>query len=166
MAATLGDSARVRGPAPRTMMGRCSTSSSVEFNGLLIACRLSTTHSRTPGRSICMLKRGPLTDGSGKCALVEVIELATDRHAMGKSRDLDVRALQEVGDIMRRGLPIDSGIERKDDLRDRVILRARYQRLDCEILRANAVKRRKRTAQHVVARVERMGAFERPQIRK
>ena len=65
---------------------------------------------------------------------------------------------------MRRGLAVDGGVECEDDLGYRRIVRARHQRVDGKILRADAVERRKRAAQHVIARVDRVRALERPQV--
>ena len=41
-------------------------------------------------------------------------------------------------------------------------MRARDQRIDGQILRADAVERRQHAAQHVIARIDRMRALQRP----
>ena len=51
-----------------------------------------------------------------KRALIEIIEFAADRHAMRKPRHLHLGIVQQVGDVMRRGLTVDRGVERQDHL--------------------------------------------------
>src|SRR3984885_167408 len=62
-----------------------------------------------------LLEQGPLPHRSRQRAFIEIIEFAADRHAMGEPRHLDVRPLQEVGDVVRRGLVVDGGVEGEDD---------------------------------------------------
>src|SRR5690348_17588100 len=54
----------------------------------------------------------------------------SDRHAMREPRHLDVRLLQEVGDVMRRGLAIHRRIQRENDLTDFARMSALHQRID------------------------------------
>jgi hypothetical protein len=79
-------------------------------------------------------------------------------------RHLHIRILQQVGDVVGGGLPVDRRVEREDHLGHRRIVRARDQRIDGEVLRADAVERRQRAAEHVIARVDGMRALERPQV--
>ena len=65
---------------------------------------------------------------------------------------------------MRGGLAIDRCIQRQDDFAHLRIMRARHQRVDREVLRTDAVERRQRPAQHVVAAAGRIGPLQRPQI--
>ena len=109
-------------------------------------------------------KTRPLPDRRRERALVEIIELAADRHAVRKPRHLHVRVAQQVGDVVRGGLAVDGGVEREDHLAHRRIMRARDQRIDRQIARADAVERRKRAAKHMIARIDRAGALQRPQI--
>ena len=53
------------------------------------------------------LKQRALPDRRRQRALVEIVELAADRHAMREPRHLHVRVAQQVGDVVRGGLPID-----------------------------------------------------------
>ena len=98
-------------------------------------------------------------------SLVEVIELSPDRHSVGKPGDLDLGAVEEIGDVVRGGLSIDSGIEREHELGDRRILSTRNKCIDREVLRADTIERRQGAAEHVVARIDGTGALERPEIR-
>ena len=50
-------------------------------------------------------------DRCRKGALVEIVELAADRHAMGEARDGDSRPAS-VGQVMRRRLALDGGVQR------------------------------------------------------
>ena len=100
------------------------------------------------------LKRRPAPDRRRQRAFIEIIELAADRHAMCKPRHGDVRVVQQVGDVVRRGLAVDRGVERQHDLLHLGIVRARDQRIDGQFRRADAVERRQRAAEHVIARVQ------------
>ena len=101
-----------------------------------------------------MVKAASAADRRRERALVEIIELAADRHAVREPRHLHVGVVQQVGDVVRGGLAIDRGVEREDDLLHRRIVRARDQRIDGQVLRADAVERRERAAEHVIARVD------------
>ena len=62
------------------------------------------------------LKWRPTADGGRQRALVEIIEFAAHRDAVRQSRNFDLGVVEEVGDVVRRALPVDGGIERQDDL--------------------------------------------------
>src|SRR6266568_8797207 len=51
-------------------------------------------------------KRRPLLDRRRERPLIEIIELAADRDAVREPRHLHVRIVQEVGDVVRRGLAV------------------------------------------------------------
>src|SRR6266404_9490822 len=104
---------------------------------------------RLPNRSfvisiisvLCLLKQCALPHGCGQGAFIEIIELAADRYAVGKPRYLDTGVLQEVGDVVRGGLAIDGCVQCQDDFAHARIMRARNQRVDSQVLRADAVER-------------------------
>ena len=83
---------------------------------------------------------------------------------MGKPRHLHAGAGQQVGDVVGGGLAVHRGIERQDDLLDLRCVGACHQGIDRKLLRTDAVERRQRAAQYVVAGVDDMGAFQCPQI--
>src|SRR6516164_8363336 len=62
------------------------------------------------------LERRSAADGRRQSPLVEIVELAADRHAMGEARDLHLSVVQEIGDVVRGALAVDRGVEREDDL--------------------------------------------------
>ena len=66
---------------------------------------------------------------------------------------------------MSRGLALDRGVDGEDEFGDAALGNAADQRLDVEIVRADAIERRQRAAEHVVFRVHRAGAFQRPEVR-
>ena len=115
-------------------------------------------------KTLADLDQRPLPDRRRERALVEIIELAADRHAMRQARHFHLGIVQQIGDVMRGGLAVDRGIEREDHFLHRRIMRARHQRVDGEILRADAIERRQRAAEHVIARIHRIGALQRPEI--
>src|SRR5215510_13927582 len=110
------------------------------------------------------LERRALPDRRRERALVEIIEFAADRHAVRKPRHLHIGVVQQVGDVVRRGLSVDRGVERKDYRGHRRIVGARHKRVDRKILRTDAVEGRERAAQHVIAGIDRVRALERPQV--
>src|SRR6266481_3035770 len=115
--------------------------------------------SRLPNRrfvisviSVCgWLEQRPLPHRRRQRALVEIVKLAADRNAVGEPRHLDIRLLQEVGDVMRGGLAINRCIERQNDFGHLLFMRALDQRINSEVLRADAIERRQRRAQDVIA---------------
>src|SRR5258707_8297389 len=62
------------------------------------------------------LERPPCLQRGGERAVVEVVELAADRHTLGEPRELDPAAGEALGEIMRGGLTLDRGVERQDEL--------------------------------------------------
>jgi hypothetical protein len=76
---------------------------------------------RTPGSLTNLqadpeLERRAAADGRGQRALIEIIELAADRHAVRQPRDFDLGVMEEVGDVMGGALAVDRGVQREDDL--------------------------------------------------
>src|SRR5664279_4373458 len=79
--------------------------------------------SRLPNRVFVMskclrflrLEQRPLPHRGRQRPFVEIVKLAADRHAMGQPGDLHIGLLQQVGDVMRGGLPVDRRIQRQDD---------------------------------------------------
>ena len=83
---------------------------------------------------------------------------------MGEPRHLHIGLAKQVGDVMRRGLAIDRGVQRQDDFRHPRIVRARHQCIDRQILRTDAIERRQGRAEHVIESIGGGGAFQRPEI--
>src|ERR1700682_1662221 len=110
------------------------------------------------------LERRPLPNRRGERSLVEIIEPATDRHAVRETRYLHIGPVQKIGDVVRRGLPVDGGVEGEDYLRHRRIMCAGNERIDRKVGRPDAVERRERPAQHVIARIDRVRSVERPEV--
>src|SRR6185312_7365401 len=65
---------------------------------------------------------------------------------------------------MRGGLAIDGGIERENDFAHLRLMGARDERVDTEILRADAIERRQRAAEHVIASTGGVRPLQRPEI--
>jgi hypothetical protein len=59
-----------------------------------------------------------LPDRRRQRAFVEIVELAAHRRAVGKPRHLHLRIGEQFGDVVRCGLAVDGGVERKDDFLD------------------------------------------------
>src|SRR4051812_11312554 len=101
-----------------------------------------------PGRS----ERAAAGERLAERDLVGVLEVGADRETGGEARDGDVRRLlaQRVGDVERGGLPRGGRVRGEDDLLDRRA-DAAQELGDLEVLRLDAVDRRKRPAEDVVA---------------
>ena len=83
---------------------------------------------------------------------------------MRETRYRDAAVFQAVGQIMRRGLAIHRGVRRQDDFAHLIGARAVDEAGDVQVLRPDAVERRKDPAEHVKAALEDAGALQRPQI--
>ena len=68
----------------------------------------------------------------GERAVVHVIDLSADRHAMRELRRGDIGAAEIVGKVMRRRLAVDRGIEGDDDFPDLRVAGALQQMRDGE----------------------------------
>src|SRR3974390_2020265 len=92
------------------------------------------------------LEQRSLLDRGGQSALVEIIELPADRHAVREPGHLNLGVLRQLGYVVRRGVAVDRGVERQNYFLRRLSMGACDQRVDREVLRADAVKRRQRAA--------------------
>jgi hypothetical protein len=79
------------------------------------------------------LKRRAALDRRHQRTLVEIVELAADRHAVREPRHRHLGFRQKVGDVMRGGLAVDRGVEREDDLGHLGHVGPRHQRVDREV---------------------------------
>src|SRR6266853_288747 len=102
----------------------------------------------------------PRLQRSGQGAVVEVVELAADRHTLSEPRHLDPMTGDALGDIMCGGLALDRGIERQDKLL--AGLQPPDEAVDVEILGPHPVDRRQGSAEHVITAPESPGAFQCP----
>src|ERR1700723_1262173 len=113
------------------------SSSCASAAGAANAAMNITKANRTANRRLVMsiisvseLEQCPLPHGRGQRAFIEIVELAANWHAMREPGHLDARFLQQVGDIVCRGLAVDSGVQGQNDFRHALIMRARHQRID------------------------------------
>src|SRR4051794_12540689 len=109
-------------------------------------------------------KHRALADRGRERALVEVIELAADRHAMSEAGGLYLEMRDEVGDVMRGRLGIDGGVDGEGHLAPLAFSAAGDERLEVDILRPDPVERRQCAAEHVIAGAYRPGALQGPKI--
>src|SRR5882724_1723309 len=110
------------------------------------------------------LQRAAGLERGGQRAVVEIVELAADRHAMGQPGDRGGAAGQPVDQVMRGGLAIDRRAGGEDDLAHRRIGGAAQQAFDVELVGADAVERRERAAEDVIAAAIGAGALQRPEV--
>src|SRR5579884_2797884 len=69
-----------------------------------------------PARLETGLKRSAGVEGGRQGTVVEIVEFAADRHALREAGDAGAGPGGAVGDVMRRGLALDGGVEREDQL--------------------------------------------------
>ena len=97
-------------------------------------------------------------------AVVEIVELAADRHALGERGHRHAERGELVGDVMRRGLAVDRGVERQDHLARALRGGARHEFGDAQALGGHRVERREHAAEHMVAAAEGAAALHRPEV--
>src|SRR5262245_4518241 len=107
--ATARESRSVRTASPRQF--RC-TEPQLWRGFLPVELFMARSESSRADRS----EESPLFDRGGKRAFIEVVEFAADRDSVCKPRHFHVGILQQFGDVVGGGLPIDRGIEREDHL--------------------------------------------------
>src|SRR5215813_3930601 len=83
--------------------------------------------------------RPPRLEGGGQCAVIEIVELAADGHAVGEARDRDIEAGEAFGDVVRRRLAVDGGAGREDHFLDAGIARAAHEPGNAQLVRPDAV---------------------------
>ena len=81
------------------------------------------------------LHRPAVPERRAECAVVQVIQLAADRHPVRQLGDLGLGAGQLVGKEMRRRLAVDGGAGRQNDLLDAVLVNTGQQARDVQVLR-------------------------------
>ena len=81
------------------------------------------------GRGVAARRRDPpserraLAHRGRERAVVEIVELAADRHAMGEAGDLDADRREQIGDVVGGGLAVDRGVDGEDHLLDAALAR-------------------------------------------
>src|SRR5690348_9903805 len=108
--------------------------------------------------------RSPGLEGGGERSVVQIIQFAPDRHALGKPSDPDVPAGEAIRYIVRGGLALDGRVQCQDQLLTRA--KPGKKPLDIEIVRADAVERRQSSAQDVISSVKSPGSLDSPEIRE
>ena len=104
---------REPGPAgTASRRGRAAEAGGAELNMPLKLLARPPEREQHRNKSHC-LQRPPRPDRLRQRAFVEIIEFAADRHAMGEAGGGDAQRLQALGDVMRRGLALDGGVERQ-----------------------------------------------------
>ena len=83
---------------------------------------------------------------------------------MGKARRLHFEAGELVHEIVGGGLALDGRIDRDHQLLDPAPADALDELADRQILGADALERRQDAAENMIGRIQRLGAFERPEI--
>src|SRR6188474_1857668 len=89
----------------------------------------------------CQSKWRAALHGGGERAVVEVVELAADRHAVCEPRHLRAGAGELIGDVVRGGLALHRGVHGEDDFRNAAAAHAAVERADVEVVRADSVER-------------------------
>src|SRR6266508_3512368 len=95
---------------------------------------------------------------------VGILEVATHGQATRDARDAHTQRLEQLGQIDGRGLALNARIGGEDDLFDPLGLEPRQQLPHAEVFGADAVQRRERAQQHVIATAELPCPLEREQV--
>src|SRR5215210_3341152 len=132
--------------------------------------RADSSAARRAGDARQRLRGGSERSATGKRPperdLVGVLEVAAHREPGGQPRDGDAgRArAQPLRDVQRGRLAGRRGVGGEDDLAHLGALDARVELRDLEVARLDAVDRRERAAQHVVAPAVLVGALDRDHV--
>src|SRR5690606_27910035 len=103
-------------------------------------------------------------EGPAQGDLVRVLEVPADGQAGREPRDGDAHAAQHPGEVGGGGLALDVGVGGEDDLGDVAVGQAGHELTDAEVVRADAVDRIDRAAEHVVLPAELAGALDRDDV--
>src|SRR6195952_1066565 len=96
----------------------------------------------------------PSCECASKGHLVGVLEITAYRQSTRQTRHAQVQGCQVSAEICGGRVTLDVGIGRQDHLGDGAVGEPRHQLTDAELLGTDALQRRDRTAEHVVATAE------------
>src|SRR2546425_1915296 len=120
---------------------------------------------RRPGGSVSRsADLAAALQGLGQGDLVRILEVAADGQAARDARDAHAERAEQLREIERGGFALDVGVGGQDDLARGPILQAQQQFAHLQIVGADAVQRRERAKQDVVAPLELAGALHGEQI--
>src|SRR5215212_801090 len=105
--------------------------------------------------------RSPPCERAPQGDLVGVLEITAYRQSTRQPRHAQLHWLQQPGEIGRRGLTLEVRIRGEDDLGDRAVGQSGHQLAHPQLVRTDAVDRRDRPTQDVVAAPELTGPFDR-----
>src|SRR5262249_5705807 len=111
------------------------------------------------------LDRPPVLDADSHGHVVGVLEVAAERHAVGNAREAYTERAQPLGEVVGGRVALRVRIGREHDLLDAAAPHARLELGHAQLARADAVDRRERAAEHVVAAVEAAALLDRREIR-
>src|SRR6056297_274285 len=111
------------------------------------------------GGSEAFARRERSADG----AVVEIIQLAANGNTLRERCERNP-AVKLIGDVMRGGLAIDRGVEREDHLGDLFGLDPVHEFRYAQRLGSDLIERRQRATKHVIAPLEGLTAFHRPEV--
>src|SRR3954451_1753466 len=132
-------------------------SSAVSAASRVSSPRSSSSRSRASDRApvgASDIEQSPSLERSAERDLVGVLEVAADRQAGGDPGDLQAHRPQQPGEVGGRGLPLEVGVGRDDDLGDHAVGEPGHQLTGAQVVRPDAVDRADRAAQHVVPAAE------------
>ena len=106
----------------------------------------------------------PSCERSAQRHLVGVLQVAAYRQSTRQSRHAQADRLEHPGEIGRGRLTLEVGIGREDHLGDGAVGQPDHQLADPQLVGSDAVDRRDRAAEHVVAAAELAGALDRDDV--
>jgi hypothetical protein len=105
------------------------------------------------------LHRQAVLQAAGEGHFVGIFEFTAEGDAAGNSRNLHREGLDLFLDVIDSGVALDVGIEREDQFGCRFFLDAVHQRLDRQLIGADAVQRGNDAAEYMVQSVVLLGAL-------
>src|SRR6478736_4865253 len=100
------------------------------------------------------LKRSAGEEGGADGAVVEIVELAANRHTLGERGDGDAERCELAGDVVGGRLAVDCGVEGEDDLAGAFLGDAPDELGDAQRIGADLIEGGEDAAEHVVAAAE------------
>src|SRR6478609_4000559 len=126
------------------------------------ASRMSSSvmSSLTRYSSALLIGRAPAHEGPAQRHLVGVLQVSADREPTGQPGDPQPELPEHTGEIGGGGLTLQVGVGGQDHLGDGAVGEPHHQLADAQLVGPDAVDRRDRPAQHVVAALELAGALD------
>src|SRR3954454_960458 len=110
------------------------------------------------------IEQPPSFEGTPERDLVCILQVSADRQPTGQPGDAQVHRLDEPREVGRRGLALEVGVRRQDQLSDDPVGQPRHELADPQVVRSDALDGTDRAAEHVIAASELPGPLDRDDV--